>query len=402
MADARPTLAVQTIIDSLTWGGAESVLADLAAAAPSAGIAMSVAYLRDRDGSPSAGRLREAGVEPVLLGTGRLSDPRSLQRVRRHLATARPDVVHTHLDASDVLGGLAARSLGLPVVSTVHLIAPAVSDDPGLRGRAKRALSNAARAALDDRVLTVSDAGRRTYVDRMGFRAQRVVTLHNGIVPPRGLRPRADVRAELGIPPGAVVATMVAVLRPAKGHAVALEAVDRLRTEHPELVLLVLGDGPSRAEVERLAAPLGTRAVLTGHRDDVADLLGASDIVLHPTEMDAFPTSLLEAAAAGLPAVATAVGGIPEIVEDGRTGLLLGAPTADAVEQALRRLLGQPALRAELGAAARQRFASEFSAESWALRLRDVYEQCLRFSGGRPRPGAHVRPRRPRKPSPSR
>lgn len=377
MPPVTPILRVLTLIDSLTWGGAESLLTDLAIAAPSAGIALSVAYLQDAEGSPSARRLREAGVEPVLLGTGRLTDPRSLQRVRRHLAAARPDVVHTHLATADVLGGLAARSLGIPVVSTVHLIAAAVSDDPGLRGHVKRELTMLARAALDQRVLTVSDAARRAYVARSRFRAHRVVTVRNGIVPPRPSRTRSDVRAELGLSDTAVVATMVTVLRAGKGHAVALEAVSRLRRLHPELVLLVLGDGPSRLEIERLAAPLGDHVVLTGHRNDVLDLLGASDIVLHPTEMDAFPTSLLEAAAAGVPAVATAVGGIPEIVDDGRTGLLLPAPTADAIERTLTRLLDDPNLRAALGAAARERFAAEFSAEGWALRLREVYEQCL-------------------------
>ena len=377
MTAAVPMLRVQILIDSLTWGGAESLLADLAVAAPFARIALSVAYLKDVDGSPSARRLRAAGVEPVLLGTGRLTDPRSLRRVRRHFAIARPDVVHTHLDTSDVLGGLAARSLGIPAVSTVHLIAPAVSDDPGLRGRAKRGLTVLARGVLDQRVLVVSDAALRAYLVRPGAGLCRVVTVPNGVVPPRTSRSRQEVRAELGIPDAAIVAATVTVLRPGKGHAVALEAVERLRHRHPELVLLVLGDGPSRGEIERLAAPLGRHVILTGHRDDVPELLGASDILLHPTEMDAFPTSLLQAAAAGLPAAATAVGGIPEIIEDGRTGLLLTAPTADAVERALARLLDDPELRGALGATARERFTTKFSAERWALRLRAVYEQCL-------------------------
>lgn len=382
MAPGDSPLRVQILIDRLGWGGAEAVLGDLAAAAPAAGIELSVAYLLDADGSPAVARLRAVGVEPVLLATGRLTDPRSVRRVRRHLARTVPDLVHTHLDTADVLGGLAARSLGLPVVSTVHLVAAAVSDDPGLRGRVKRGLTVAARTALDQRVVTVSDAARRAYVARPGVRDGRVVTVHNGIVPREATRSRQDVRAELGLPDDAVVAAMVAVLRPGKGHAVAFEAVSRLRARHPELVLLVLGDGPSKPEVERAAAPLGAHVVLTGYRDDVGELLGACDLVLHPTDVDAFPTSLLEAAAAGLPAVATAVGGIPEIVEDGRTGLLLATSTADAVERALERLLADATLREELGAAARTRFEEAFTAERWARRLRVVYEQALRPGRG--------------------
>lgn len=375
MVPHRASLRVQVIIDSLTWGGAESLLADLAIAAPSAGIELSVAYLQDIDGSPSARGLRDAGVEPVLLGTGRLTDPRSLRRIWAHLAANRPQVVHTHLDTADVLGGIAARGLGLPVVSTVHLAGPAVSDAPGLRGRAKRELTTLGRALAADRVLAVSDAARAATVSRSRLRKDHVLTVRNGVAAAPPSRSRQEVRDELGIPRDAVVATMVTVLRRGKGHAIAFEAVARLRATHPSLVLLVLGDGPLRGDVERLAAPLGTGAVLTGHRDDVIDLLGASDILVHPTEMDAFPTSLLEASAVGLPVVASAVGGIPEIVEDGVSGLLLAHPTAASLAGALERLLADPALRATMGRAARERFETEFSAERWALRLRAVYDE---------------------------
>lgn len=383
MASDTRTIRVLSLIDSLTWGGAESLLADLAFAAPAAGLELSVAQLRDVDGSPSAQRLREAGVEPVVLGTGRLSDPRSLLKVLAHLRSERPDIVHTHLDAADVLGGVAARSLGIPVVSTVHLAAAAVSDDPGLRGGAKRALTVLARCACDDQVLVVSDAARRGYLARTPFRRSRVRTVHNGIREPAPPVPADVTRASLGIAPDAVIAVMVAVLRPGKGHDVAAEAVSRLRVRHPNLTLLIVGDGPSRAEVERIAEPLGSHAVLTGHRDDVADLLAASDVLLHPTTMDAFPTSLIEAAAASLPVVATAVGGIPEIVDDERTGLLVDKPDAGAVEHALGRLLDSPELRARLGTAAREHYSTFLSAERWVAELRDVYTQCLR--SGTPR-----------------
>ncbi|MGA7704336.1 MAG: glycosyltransferase, partial [Solirubrobacteraceae bacterium] len=130
---SQSTLRVHTLIDSLTWGGAEMLLADLAGAAPSAGIEMSVGYLDDVNGSPALPRLRAQGIEPGLLNVKRMVDARSLRRVRAHLQAVKPEVLHTHLSTADALGALAARSLGIPAVCTIHLIGRAVNEPPGRR-----------------------------------------------------------------------------------------------------------------------------------------------------------------------------------------------------------------------------------------------------------------------------
>ena len=377
MTSPPAPLRVHVLIDSLTWGGAESLLADLAAGAPAAGIELSVGYLQDVDDSPMAPRLRERGIEPQLVGVQRLRDLTVLRRLRRQLSDARPDVVHTHLGSSDLLGTIAARSLGLPAVSTIHLVLRRDADLPP-RERVKERLMAFARRRGGARVIAVSDAARAAYLATGWDTPRHVVTVHNGIAvaPPR--TPPAQVRAQLGLAPDALVATMVTVLRPGKGHEIAVEVVRRLLGRFPQLRLLVVGDGPSLPDVRRLVEPLGDAALLLGHRTDVVELLGASDVLLHPTSMDAFPTVLLEAGAVGLPVLATAVGGIPEIVDDGETGLLVAAPaSADSVAPALERLLGDAALRARLGAAARARFEAHFTAERWAERLRAVYEAVL-------------------------
>ncbi len=367
-------LRVHTLIDALGWGGAESLLGDLAAGAPAAGIELSVGYLLDTH-TPAAERIRACGIEPELVGIGRMSSPRSMALVRAHLARRRPDVLHTHLTTADFLGGVAARTLGIPSVSTIHVIGRAVSDAPGARGDAKNRLVALTRRHAAARVIAVSDAARDAYLRTGWDTPERVVTVHNGVARTEPTRGRAAVRAELGIAPDALVAVMVSVLRPRKGHEVAIEAVARLRERVPQLVLLVAGDGPSREHVEGLARPLGDAVVCCGHRHDVLDVIAASDLVLHPTHMDAFPTSLLEAGLAGLPVVATRVGGIPEIVVHGATGLLVDAPPAvDDVAAALERLALDPGLRGTMGAAARARYDREFDAVSWARRLRRVYD----------------------------
>jgi glycosyltransferase involved in cell wall biosynthesis len=370
-------LRVHTLIDSLTWGGAEMLLADLAIGAPSAGIDLSVGYLKEADNSPSARRLEAAGVKPSFVGPGRLLDLASLRRVRADLRARSPDIVHTHLPTADLLGVLCARSLGIPSVSTIHLIGRSVTDQLGPRLVLKEKLTTTVRGHGAARTVAVSDAARRAYLERHRSDPERLVTIHSGIAQPQPKAERGALRAELGISHDDLVVAMVSVLREGKGHELALEAIARLRPRHPRLVLLIAGEGPARQHVERLAEPLGTRAVLAGHRDS-ADVLAAADILLHPTLMDAFPTVLLEAGAASLPILATAVGGIPEIVSDGDTGLLItNPPSVAAVATGLERLLADPALRARLGANARASYERKFTAERWAQRLRGLYDQVL-------------------------
>lgn len=373
---------VFTLIDGLGWGGAEMLLAELAAGAPAAGLRMSVGYLSEKDRSPAAERLRMAGVDPVPILIDRLASGRSLQCVRRHLATIRPDVVHTHLGYSDFLGGIAARSLGIPAVSTIHLSHWEAAG--GRRDAMKLWLFAQARRRCMNRVVTVSDAARAAYLELGWDRPDRVTTVHNGIQDRHEVRLPASVRDDLAISPDDVVVTMVSVLRHGKGHQAAFDAVAELvrdpRTAHVRL--LVLGDGPARDEIGALAASLPGRVILAGHRDDVPNVLQASDIVLHPSVHDAFPTALLEAMAAGLPVVATHVGGIPEITVPAVTGVLVEAPaTGASLAEALRPLVEDPSLRAAQGRAARERYLRLFTADAWAARLRLVYEEVLAASG---------------------
>jgi glycosyltransferase involved in cell wall biosynthesis len=378
--DTSPPLRVHALIASLTWGGAEMLLSEFAAGAPAAGIELSVGFLEDRDGSPAADRLRRRGVEPML---AQIHGPRPLlnradhRTVREHLEKVRPDVLHTHLGYADMLGGMGARSLGVPVVSTLHVMEWYRSlRNPSLY--AKERLMSLVRRRCAARVIAVSEAARRAFLDTGWDSPERVVTVHNGIVAEPQPGAGRALRERLGIGGGDLVATMLAVLRAGKGHDTAVAAVSRLRERFPRLRLVIAGDGPDRAEIERAAASLGETAVLTGHLDDVMPLLDATDVLLHPTRIDAFPTALLEAMATGVPIVASAVGGIPEIVEDGRTGVLVPAPPdSERVAAALAPLLEDVNERHRLGDGGRARFERDFTAEAWALRMRQVYEAAM-------------------------
>jgi glycosyltransferase involved in cell wall biosynthesis len=176
------------------------------------------------------------------------------------------------------------------------------------------------------------------------------------------------VRAELGIGPDEFVVAMLSWLHPVKRHRLALEAAGDWR-------LLIVGDGPESEHLRR-AAPPG--AVFTGYRDDVMALLDAADLLLHPSRMEGFPIALLEAMAAGVPIVATRVGGVPEIVADGETGVLIDpAAGAGEIAAAVAAVRDDPARRAALAERARLRFEERFTAERWAQRLRNLYENEL-------------------------
>jgi glycosyltransferase involved in cell wall biosynthesis len=350
------------------------LLSDFARVAPAVGIELTVSYLGVQDGNVAAQRLRHLGVEPRPIPVRRLLDPASVRAVRRRLTAVQPELVHTHLEYADVLGGLAARWLGIPAVSTLHVM----RWEQDLRSRARAGLAALVRRRCTYRVIAVSDAASRAYLAQGWDVAEHVVTIPNGSAATAHQGAGRAVRAELGIAPEAVVVGMLTVLRPGKGHEVAAEAVRMLATELPHLRLLVAGDGPARREVEHALAPLGRAAVMAGHRNDAMEILDACDVLVHPSRFDAFPTGLIEAMAAGVPVVATRVGGIPEIVAHDETGLLLDAPTnPKTLAHALWPLLTDPNLRAAMGARARERYRHGFTAERWAERLLALYREAI-------------------------
>jgi glycosyltransferase involved in cell wall biosynthesis len=381
---ARTELKILAVIDHLVLGGAEMLLGQFAAAAPRAGIRLHVAQLEDRDGSPAAGPLLSAGIEPVNLNVSGRPGVRHVNAVRSHIRAIRPDLVHTHLGTSDLVGGLAARSLRTPSVSTIHAVKQRRTGTDGAKD-AVFALSQRLCAA---RVIVVSNSARAAYLGQSCGMDGRVVRIYNGI----DLAPEpgggAAVRAELGLAADDLVVGMVSALRVEKGHDVAIAAVAQLRERFPQLRLLIAGQGPRAEQIARLAAPLGDTVVLAGRRTDVARVFDALDVCLHPSLLDAFPTTLIEALAAYVPVVATAIGGIPEIIDDGRTGVLVPAPpTAEAVATALAALLEEPARRVSLAESGRRDYLERFTAGPWVEQTRDVYDAVLAESRA---PSQHV------------
>lgn len=385
----QPRLRVCHVIHSLGPGGAEHLLVDLAHVAAGAGMELSVVSLMPATGLEYPRRLRALGVEVHSLDLPTRWDPRGLARGLAVLGNLAPSVVHTHLKHADLVGAFAVLRLGVPLVSTLHLI----EDAPSPVGRAKRWAAAQARIRTAARTIVVSDALRRWYLAAFPVDPSRVVTVRNGVLapPPVGEEAQRALRASLGVPPGCVMATMVGIMRPGKGHADLIAAAARV-PEGLDVRFVLAGDGPLRRRLEAAARTdprAAKRVVFAGFRTDVAELLAASDLIVHPSRFDALPTALIHGLAAGLPVVASDVGGIPEVVTPD-AGRLVPPGDVRALADAVVALAGDPAARQHLGAAARRRFAAEFDAAAWARRLREVYAEAAKelAAGASPGPGA--------------
>jgi len=223
-----------------------------------------------------------------------------------------------------------------------------------------------------------------------GLRDDRLVTVPNAIdVPPRpdavGV---AAARRALGVEPARPLAVAVGRLSPEKGHQVLLDAMPSVLREVPGAVLLLAGDGPEEARLRHRARPLGDAVRFLGYRRDVADVYAAADVVVLPSLSEGLPNAALEGMAHGRPVVASAVGGVPEVVMDGVTGRLVPAGEPGALARALACALSDGALRAAWGSAGRDRVERCFSAPARAARLARLYTDLASSGPGasRPRP----------------
>jgi glycosyltransferase involved in cell wall biosynthesis len=251
-----------------------------------------------------------------------------------------------------------------------------------------------------DVIVANSEAVRQDAIRQEGLPPDKVVVIHNGLDVPRfAVKPRADLRAGLGVRDGVPVIGVVANFIHYKGYEFFLEAWRMIRTRTPDAVGLLVGDGPMRAPMERRAAEMGLADSLrfVGLRTDIPDLLALMDVVVHPSLEEGFSNAVLEAMAAGRALVVTAVGGNPEAVTDEVTGVLVPPRDPAALAGAVLRLLADPAARVRLGDAARRRVASDFTLDAMVRQYEALYQRLIDRPSGRSAPsGANTPPRKER------
>ena len=317
---------------------------------------------------------RRAGIPVFHLALRGNLDLVSVIKLARLLRRKRIDVVNTHSGIDSWVGSLAAKLARTPVlVRTRHLHLPL-----------KRNWHNFVHY-LPDRFLTCGETMREFLVRDHGFPSQEVVSIPTGIdfstFSPQRSRP--EVRQALGVAEDDFVVLMVGIVRAVKRHEIALRALHLLHGRLANVRLVVAGDGPMIEDMRRLAAQLGISGQIDflGHRDDVADLMGAADCLLLTSRSEGIPQAVTQALGLGLPVVATAVGGVPELVKDGLTGLLVPAENVETVADALEHLARHPEIARELAHGGRAHAHAHYSLQAMLDRTEQEYLSLLKARG---------------------
>ncbi len=383
-AGAGRRLRVMTLVDGIgSYGGAESLAREIVQRLDGGRFERSFcvsrwdsATLEEPSIRAAMDELDAAGVQ--FIGLERHGKPalRPWWSLIRRLRAKPVDILHAHKFGSNAWGA-AINPLARPGAFIAHEHSWAFEGRP-LRRFVDRQLI--ARSA--DVFVAVSAEDRRRMTSIEGIPAEMIELIPNGIPDPPAAAERSDVRAELGIAADAPVIGTVATLRPYKGVDVLLRAAAVLADSRPELRVLVAGgdeggDTTVREELRSLAAELGIadNVLLLGFRDDVAAVVDAFDVAVCSSDFEGSPLSVMEYMEEAKPVVATAVGGLPDLISDGVNGMLVGQRDPEALAAAISPLLDDPARRAELGARGRELRRSEYSIDATVRRVGELYER---------------------------
>jgi glycosyltransferase involved in cell wall biosynthesis len=349
-------------------GGAQVHVRDVATALHSAGHEVTVLA-----GSPGtlSDQLAEKGVPfeavPALArAIAPWRDAQAVRQIRSILRRLRPDLVSVHTSKAGWLGRLAARLSGIPVVLTAH--GWAFTEGVPASQRRFYALVERMAGPLADHIITVCDFDRALALEKRIAPPHKITRIHNGVIDHAG--PQTAPRHSS---PARVI--MTGRFSAQKDHAGLLRALAELCDL--DWTLALAGDGPSQGDATRLAASLGIadRVDFLGMRKDVRDLLNRSDIYALISNWEGLPYGILEAMSAGLPVIASAVGGVPEAVIDGETGVLVPRDDVVALRCALASLISDPGRRHRLGTAGRRRYEMAFRFDHMLNATLAVYER---------------------------
>jgi glycosyltransferase involved in cell wall biosynthesis len=338
-----------------------------------------VCVLQERGGNPVTKDLQKAGIPVDLLNIPTLRHPANLFKIIGYLRHHRPQLLHTQLEFSIILGSLVAKMMGIPCVTTLHTI-----DSPEeQRAYWRYRITLTALKYLCDRTIGVSESTRQHHLQDGNIPGEKIITLYNGINLSVYKDPSPEIRLakrkELGLSPHSIVAVTVAVLREPKGIQFMLQAMAQLRETNPNLQYLIVGDGEHGPTLKEMARSLGleNQVVFAGQRKDIHEILPVCDFFVLPTLTEALPTVLMEAMAAQKAIIASNVGGVPEMIQDGVNGRLLPPGDVPALVTACAQLAGDSAMRNAWGTAGQAICQEKFNIDQQIVSLENLYASLI-------------------------
>ena len=363
-AAIRPLTFVQ-LTWSLVAGGAETYAYNLARGLRNRGHRPIMCALDP--GGALEDEIKQANIPCVVMGRKQGIDLKLFWRLWRLFRAIRPDVVHTHHFNQLFYGGIGARLAGARVIHTEHSVE--------LYRRRRFRFALRILSLLCDSITVVGNEGARVIADIVDTAPSRVKIVPGGIDCSQFHHSRSDARARLGIGSDEKVAVIVARLYPEKNHRVLLEAFSIVARKNDRARLLVVGDGIERHNIDLWVAELGlqSRVRVLGVRRDIPQLLAASDVFVLSSDREGLPIAVLEAMAAGLPVVATAVGDLPDLITDGATGRLVMPRDVSALAAALQDVLTNDVAARVIGDSGRKRVTETYALSSLISRYEALY-----------------------------
>jgi sugar transferase (PEP-CTERM/EpsH1 system associated) len=363
------------LIQGLGVGGMETMLLNMISHLDGSRFKTSVCCF-DRLG-PLAYQVEQKAAEVTLLKRKTGFDWRYPQRLASHLKSRNVQVLHLHNPTAFFYGALAGKLARVPcVVYTEH--------GRDLSSGWKVKLAHRWIARMVDRIVVVAEHGRRVLSQEEGVDKSKIELIYNGIDGQRFDRAHhADqfesIRKGLGLNPDTKVIGFVGRLAPIKNHAVLLKAMRKVVEDVPNVALLLIGDGPLKAEIESMVKEFGLdkQVSILGTRTDIPELMSIMDLFVLPSFSEGLSLTLIEACAAGLPIVATRVGGNEEVVVDQLNGLTVPSNDQEALAKAITSLLSDVETSRKMGNNARERFEERFTLQDMVQKYQDLYTFCL-------------------------
>jgi len=364
------------------WAGAEVQLVTLLSSLVRIpGFEFSVVLLNE---GRLAKELRRLEINVTVIPERSSSSGRIVSKLVGHLRKNRADIIHTHKYKDNILGAIAGKLVGVPyIIRMVHGLSEPFHGTEYVKMAFYERLDGIMNRCMVKKLVAVS-LNIKAVLDKK-YGSDKIVHIHNGIDLEKVVvkKDKWEKRRELHVDQNCYLIGTVGRLTPVKGHEIFLEAASLLLKEGRNVKCLLVGDGPLKERLKELAIQLGIEknVILTGHQDDVYDFINVMDVFVLPSLHEGIPMVLLEALALERPVVASRIGGIPEVIEHGRSGLLVTPGAIKELAQTLISLLGDKHLAESLGKAGRKRVEGYFDAGLMAQSVAQVY-RTLVFEGG--------------------